>query len=462
MANIDPYQILGIPTDATLDVAKEAYKTLAIKNHPDKPGGSQETFKIIKLAFKMIVDNINKGIAIPQTQTATFTEMKEQAKALPTVKMSTPAEFFGQDTPLDPNREFQDKEFNRRFVEKIQGNADYVLGQVPEDYREKRTREQLLSERQNIDSELSTIKPIFKGKIDPNVFQRLFEQINGSAGDRKDLQNYEEPIALTSGLQPYTEIEGQKMTQTSGLSSLCFSDVNNGFGQKNPQQFERSIIEQLSKQPDITDVKTLEPEYHATMKKRLSDYQNLQTNFHPKPADVSQLPDQLKPTNATCDSLPEQRLNDMFSRKMQERNILINELKGHPTNTPQTQFPPTQYQPQTQHQNQHQIQPQHQIQLQPQQLRPQINPRQRTIPIMDYPRNSNIPQNQTSFDDDYFSKIPTAQQPQTYATPYTHPQPQPQSSHELEQLRLQLMSLQKTVNQQNRVIRSIKGKKKGT
>jgi DnaJ family protein A protein 2 len=47
MDDINPYQLLGVPEDATVEQVKESYKQLALKHHPDK-GGNPETFKISK------------------------------------------------------------------------------------------------------------------------------------------------------------------------------------------------------------------------------------------------------------------------------------------------------------------------------------------------------------------------------------------------------------------------------
>lgn len=47
-----PEQILGIATDATYDEAKAAYRSLAQKYHPDKPGGDAEKFRQLASALK--------------------------------------------------------------------------------------------------------------------------------------------------------------------------------------------------------------------------------------------------------------------------------------------------------------------------------------------------------------------------------------------------------------------------
>lgn len=512
MADINPYQILGIPNDATLEMVKDAYRQLATKHHPDK-GGNQETFKIIKLSFKMIVDNIKKGIQIPKNGSSTHIDMKEASQNLQTSKHPTPHEFFGQKTPIDPNNQFDAKTFNQKFVRNLTEDNNCLLNQNMEDYRETRTKNQLLTEQETVNNELSNIKPIFTGKeFNNNVFNRLFEQLNGKPDEKTELQVYEEPQALTSGLQPFTEIDdNQKIKQTDKFSSLGFSNVTEGFGQKIPTHFDRTTITQLAQQPDITDVKTLEPDYHNKMKQRLNNYQNAQISFHPKPTDTSKLPSQLVITNASTDKISQQGLNDFFNLKIQERNGLINEIKFGTQRGDKVPPPP----------------------LLPKQDKGGLGgtsspPQQQyhTLPIMDYPKNSNIEQSfnqsnqqqqfpqsshqqsflQTSHQqlfqqqpqyqqfsqrgdfippqqtNDYFVKIqPT---PQNYAQMYPHApqsndffrpigkndnaqqvnssrggQSPPQTQPDLEQIQQQLQDLQKTVKNQKKLIKKFTTKK---
>jgi DnaJ-class molecular chaperone len=47
-----PAEILGIPPDATVLEAKNAWKRLALHAHPDRPGGSMELFKMLGRALQ--------------------------------------------------------------------------------------------------------------------------------------------------------------------------------------------------------------------------------------------------------------------------------------------------------------------------------------------------------------------------------------------------------------------------
>jgi len=52
---MDPYSVLGISKTATQDEIRKAYRSLAMKHHPDR-GGNEETFKQVNEAYTTIGD----------------------------------------------------------------------------------------------------------------------------------------------------------------------------------------------------------------------------------------------------------------------------------------------------------------------------------------------------------------------------------------------------------------------
>lgn len=55
---MDPYEILELPRDFTLEQLKEHYKHIALKVHPDK-GGSEYLFKLVTTAYKKLLQEFD-------------------------------------------------------------------------------------------------------------------------------------------------------------------------------------------------------------------------------------------------------------------------------------------------------------------------------------------------------------------------------------------------------------------
>ena len=256
--DIDPYQVLGVTHETPIDQIKERYRSLALKYHPDR-GGDPNKFKIIKLSFQMIADSLKRGVPITKTRASDFLDLKSSFK-------KTVAESTGPVAPK-PEGKMDLSSFNQKFVKSLEDDKyGYTLVKSTTDYREQRTKDQLLSEKASIDSEIGRIKPIFHDKhFDNNVFQRAFEHINADSA-AKAVQVYDEPQALVSGLQPFTEIDGEYKLVKDDTDSL-----NQIFGyNRNPDALDTGLIREFKSKPNITDVSKLEPGYHNKMKAKLN------------------------------------------------------------------------------------------------------------------------------------------------------------------------------------------------
>lgn len=57
----DLYSILGVCTSSSKDDIKRAYKSLAIRHHPDKEGGNSDKFKAISEAYSTLSDDVKRS-----------------------------------------------------------------------------------------------------------------------------------------------------------------------------------------------------------------------------------------------------------------------------------------------------------------------------------------------------------------------------------------------------------------
>lgn len=55
-ASFDPYAVLGLSRQSSADDIKTAYKRLALKHHPDKPGGNAYSFSRLNEAYQILSD----------------------------------------------------------------------------------------------------------------------------------------------------------------------------------------------------------------------------------------------------------------------------------------------------------------------------------------------------------------------------------------------------------------------
>lgn len=56
---MNPYEILGLDSNTSIEDIKLKYRQLASENHPDK-GGDTEKFKLISLAYQILIDPIKR------------------------------------------------------------------------------------------------------------------------------------------------------------------------------------------------------------------------------------------------------------------------------------------------------------------------------------------------------------------------------------------------------------------
>lgn len=49
-----PHVVLGIAPDATFEQAREAYQRLAMRHHPDRPGGNADEFRRVQAAYDVL------------------------------------------------------------------------------------------------------------------------------------------------------------------------------------------------------------------------------------------------------------------------------------------------------------------------------------------------------------------------------------------------------------------------
>lgn len=55
MSNFDPYEILGVPSDASMSDIKRSYRKLSLILHPDKETGNEKAFMKLTKAYQVFI-----------------------------------------------------------------------------------------------------------------------------------------------------------------------------------------------------------------------------------------------------------------------------------------------------------------------------------------------------------------------------------------------------------------------
>jgi len=98
MSNFNPYDVLGVSTDASSEEIKSKYKSLAQQHHPDK-GGDEELFKKIKESYEILIDPVRRK---KYDSTGNFTQEKPiRSECLDNLSRM----FFKMASEIDPEQE---------------------------------------------------------------------------------------------------------------------------------------------------------------------------------------------------------------------------------------------------------------------------------------------------------------------------------------------------------------------
>ena len=73
---MDPYKVLNVSRNFTLEELKSKYKLLALKVHPDKHSGSDYLFKVVTHCYKLLLNEYNVRVS-----DKSFIDLKSESKA---------------------------------------------------------------------------------------------------------------------------------------------------------------------------------------------------------------------------------------------------------------------------------------------------------------------------------------------------------------------------------------------
>lgn len=158
---MDALNLFQLPPNYDLETLNKAYKRLALKTHPDKPGGSAELFSQVTKSYLLLMEKHKQ-----QHHGKSFHEMKAERNA----------ESY---TKADPGAVSKEK-FNSQMFNKI--------------YEENRlysVHDEGYGDWFSKDGPTKEMPQIFSDKFNLNVFNSVFEQMNGdNNSDTQIVESY--------------------------------------------------------------------------------------------------------------------------------------------------------------------------------------------------------------------------------------------------------------------------------
>jgi curved DNA-binding protein CbpA len=203
-SNVDPYKVLELQRNFTLEELKHSYKRIAVKVHPDK-GGNEYMFNLVTECFKHLMREYKR-----RTSDLQYGDLKSAFKKAETGGGATPSVRPRPNETKGDGR-FDVKKFNKMFDD---NRLEDVHDTGYEDwYKKEETKD----------------APKFKGG-GREAFNMHFEKHTvANAAKNKHIIKYEEPEAYWSTNLPCMELGTSAIADFSGdnttLKRLNYSDL---------------------------------------------------------------------------------------------------------------------------------------------------------------------------------------------------------------------------------------------
>ena len=126
---LDPYEILQVNYDASLNEIREAFKKLVLIHHPDR-GGNPRSFQIIKGAYSYIYQELKKQEKLENKEKQTYNNYKQHREEQ-TEEYQEELQQEQNNQPLVSSTNFNVSGFNKLFTNyRVEDINDHGYGQT--------------------------------------------------------------------------------------------------------------------------------------------------------------------------------------------------------------------------------------------------------------------------------------------------------------------------------------------
>jgi len=289
--NTDPYKILQLERGATRDEVKRAYYYIA-KMYDPKNGGSQQEYNRFRHAYRQIISELDGDAIIPAE-------------------------------PQDPDN-FNNNDFNSRFLaRKRNTEGDGYVYNIDDTGYSDRDKAAYQHERAKVTAEAESIQPMFEGRFNNNVFNRIFNREKALHGGDDVHQGMPKPLPGVNNIQ-YSDIN--QIDNSTNVSKLNYAGIEIfDKHHHNPKKYNKRNLQRMSKLKDVTKQAGMSA---AEAKKRMGAYQSTPIDYNKQTLNTStgyyindgmgggcQMGDidmsQLQPTNGNVQQAMQRKINEL-------------------------------------------------------------------------------------------------------------------------------------------------------
>jgi len=289
MNNLNPYEILGIHKNFTLDELKDKYKRVAKKAHPDR-GGSEELFTLVSLCYKKLheeykLKQIDKQFSDLKSSFQEFTTNQQSHQKQNTQLRKQHNQQYNQQQNQQQKQQ-HNQQHNQQYNQ--QHNQQHNQQQKQQQNQHKKKSKQNIHKHRHEKSYTGDFSEVFNKVFDDNKIQDPYDRgygklmldrndarpdidIKKTVNSMKGFNNafesqptnkynkkmiaYKEPEALPSSLKTlkYTELGVDKIKDfTTNINNLNACDYK--IAHTTEKLIDHSMIKPRENFNDINDI----------------------------------------------------------------------------------------------------------------------------------------------------------------------------------------------------------------
>lgn len=203
--NIDSLKLFGLDKNYSLEQLKQAYKKMAIKTHPDRPGGSNQKFQLVTKCYMALLEKHKI-----QQADKTYMNLRDGSQK------------YMEDQKNKKNIKFDKENFDLKLFNKI-----YEQNKLWEP-NDDGYNDWLKGEEEQEDT------PLFSKKFNLNVFNSTFE--NHKKKHSQEIMEYKDPQALISTNIGFTDVDDTqqindftKSADLKGAGGIEYTDLKTAY-----------------------------------------------------------------------------------------------------------------------------------------------------------------------------------------------------------------------------------------